>query len=429
MNLPLRNALNFIGDGVQAVDNPGAGATDVTINDLYAATRIVSTDPTQGTDLTIQDAVDNLPAEGGTIFIKDLPITQGPVLLSDKDITIQVSPSTDLNMGSSAISLFKTPALCAVPRKYRFVGYGVRILGDSAAAQIAFENADASGYAEFDIEGFRFEGVKTPFFASAGDLTYKQGTRWFIRNCELPPLTVGCKLFDSAFVAGTYKWPMMAFMYSCWAVDTADNSLGWEINFDGDLILRDSILWLKGGTSNGVNGLEISGDAVIQAGPSTVSVALHAFGDSWYGLGKSLGASLWSIELTVDLFWNAADLWLGDKAKLIINCNFGFTLTGIRTLINTSAIGIDVLSTSGQGSITGGNMSGCTVAAIRTALASGIAINGIAFAMGGGANTVKEVAPGNKTAISGCTGVGTGGGLALVGAASIAYQVVPKNIP
>jgi len=68
-DLPVRSILNFLGSSVQATDNPGAGSTDITINDLFASARIVSNNPDEGTDLTIQDAINNLP-DGGDIYVK-----------------------------------------------------------------------------------------------------------------------------------------------------------------------------------------------------------------------------------------------------------------------------------------------------------------------------------------------------------------------
>lgn len=68
-NLPLQNTLNFIGDSVSVLNDPGNGRLNITIKDLFASTRIVSSDPTQGTDTTIQDAIDNLPG-GGDIYVK-----------------------------------------------------------------------------------------------------------------------------------------------------------------------------------------------------------------------------------------------------------------------------------------------------------------------------------------------------------------------
>lgn len=68
-NLPLQNTLNFIGESVSVTDDPGFGRLNITIRDLFASARIVSSNPAEGTDLTIQDAIDNLPG-GGDIYVK-----------------------------------------------------------------------------------------------------------------------------------------------------------------------------------------------------------------------------------------------------------------------------------------------------------------------------------------------------------------------
>lgn len=55
--------------------------------DIFAADRVVSLTAGVGTDLTIQDAVNNLPAKGGKISIKHgtFPISSA-IVLPDKNI-------------------------------------------------------------------------------------------------------------------------------------------------------------------------------------------------------------------------------------------------------------------------------------------------------------------------------------------------------
>lgn len=108
-NLPLQNTLNFIGEGVSVTNDPGNGRLNITIRDLYAATRIVSLDPAQGTDLTIQDALNNLPAEGGLIFVKQgvYPIS-APLVIPNKPVAIYGAGrgATVLDISTNVISLF-----------------------------------------------------------------------------------------------------------------------------------------------------------------------------------------------------------------------------------------------------------------------------------------------------------------------------------
>lgn len=78
-------------------------------SDVYAATRVVSLTPGEGTDLTIAAAIAALPAAGGKIFVKQgtYPIA-ATLLLTGKSIEIEGAGagSTILDVGASPIAAF-----------------------------------------------------------------------------------------------------------------------------------------------------------------------------------------------------------------------------------------------------------------------------------------------------------------------------------
>lgn len=109
-NLPLQNTLNFIGSSVSVLNDPGNGRLNITVDDIYAATRVVSLTPGEGTDLTIADAVAALPAAGGTIFVKQgtYPVA-ATIVIPDKDVTFVFAGGAEITTtGLGANPLFKS---------------------------------------------------------------------------------------------------------------------------------------------------------------------------------------------------------------------------------------------------------------------------------------------------------------------------------
>jgi hypothetical protein len=97
-------------------------------NDIYAATRVVSLIPGDGTDLTIASAIAALPAAGGLIFVKQgtYPIA-ATLALTDKPIEIVgAGDGTILDLGASGIAAFTA----AFVRKY--VIRDLRVIGSVA---------------------------------------------------------------------------------------------------------------------------------------------------------------------------------------------------------------------------------------------------------------------------------------------------------
>jgi len=107
------------------VDNPSAAATGA---DIFAATRVVSLIPGDGTDLTIAAAIAALPAAGGCIYIKQgvyplaasLVVTNKPIKFigSGRNATI-------LDLGAVAIPAFTL----GFNNKYTFEDFTIRGTG------------------------------------------------------------------------------------------------------------------------------------------------------------------------------------------------------------------------------------------------------------------------------------------------------------
>lgn len=80
--------------------------------DIFAATRVVSQVPGEGTDTTIQSAVNNLPAEGGLVFIKQgtYNISSTIDLPSGKNIAFVGCGEATILQGGVGVALFRIVA-------------------------------------------------------------------------------------------------------------------------------------------------------------------------------------------------------------------------------------------------------------------------------------------------------------------------------
>src|SRR4029079_17234037 len=91
-------------------------------SDIFAATRVVSLIPGDGTDLTIAAAIAALPAEGGRLYVKPGESTLGaPTSLPDKPVDIIGSgDGTIFDLTTSAIAAFTIPDILTERRSYTF---------------------------------------------------------------------------------------------------------------------------------------------------------------------------------------------------------------------------------------------------------------------------------------------------------------------
>lgn len=149
------------------MDNPAAGGGGPA-NDIYAATRVV--DPAgAGTDTTIAAAIANLPAQGGSIYIKpDTYSLAATLTLPDKDVEIYGSgDGTILDLGSNAIAAFTVPDGLTALRRYVFKS--LKIVGDETAGQTGVSIQDANSYGYVTIKEVDTDGIQYPIEVTASD--------------------------------------------------------------------------------------------------------------------------------------------------------------------------------------------------------------------------------------------------------------------
>jgi hypothetical protein len=104
-------------------------------SDIYAATRVVSLIPGEGTDLTIAAALAALPVEGGLIFVKQGTYAiAASLVIPDKPVAIRgAGDGTIIDIGGNAITAFTT----AFDKDLSFESF--RVTGNGSAGQGFFD--------------------------------------------------------------------------------------------------------------------------------------------------------------------------------------------------------------------------------------------------------------------------------------------------
>jgi hypothetical protein len=421
VDLPVESALNFIGSGVSAVDNPVAGSTDITIEDIYAATRIVSSEPAEGTDLTIQAAIDNLPTEGGLIFVKEGTYTiAAPIALSDKSIIIVgAGDATVIDVGVNAISAFTIPVLTAM-REIVFKDF--KAIGGSVAGQILFQNNDTSGLISMLAENIRASGFET-ILDTDYDTTYTFISRFDFTRCFFEPTaSANCTLIETSNPANTYAGTIEANYYDCWMTGGSNNFF-W--NVDGDVYFERCEVSVKAGSQS--NGLATNGSGFLMPnGDVTVfgsgGLTPETISDSYFNNFPTFGTS--SRLVLRGAFTHVENSWFdgmqvqlvaADKVK-VNGSHFRPDLSGIGA--GSAPFGLDVDSTSIRNLITGCFFDTATTACIRLNGSTRNSITGCEFLSTLVRNTILEVGAADFNLGVGNIGLSTGGGMTIVGANS-----------
>lgn len=419
-NLPLQNTLNFIGESVSVVNDPGNGRLNIAIDDLYAASRIVSLDPTEGTDLTIQDAVNNLPPEGGTIFIKDgtYPVSS-TISWGDVSITFVFSPGSEVvATGLGANPLFKSLNGCTQLRTVKFIN--PTCVGTNTAGQAFLELADAGSLCRPWIYNPQITGFRIPFHISDGDATYTVPVeiRVFGGNVTIP--FDGSALIQSPNPAGTFAMGLSLYITATkmFPEGVYPITMGWTLNFDGEIILDNAEISFTGDSV--VNGMAMIGQNAAYGTTGAITDTITAFGGSWAQINDLIIASRLS-RLTFrsnSFFFTVEQVGLQGGAGLVVaarGAQLGMVnVHGQVPSPEDLPAAIDILVGADECLVQGSWLQSLdyTVACIRNA-AQNTRVNAVFFLATAPTNTIVDVGAGDFTLGVGNIGVSSGGGMVL----------------
>jgi len=258
--------------GFQGPSNAGA--------DIFAATRVVSLIPGDGTDLTIAAAIAALPAEGGYIYVKQGTYPQAATLtMPDKPVIIRGSgDGTVISLGANAIPAFTIPTGLSVRRDYVFEN--MLVTGTSVANQKIWSIEDANGFGVVRASHVNSTEIQFPIHITDGFGT--EITTVCLDDCHFRLLADGSSILvnqPALTAVPTNVWMQRVWFYTEYSdaitgALTSDAVFATSINFLGE----DCVLAI--GTSSIVGCLNLTDSHIFNFGPGANPV-ISVFGDDF----------------------------------------------------------------------------------------------------------------------------------------------------
>jgi hypothetical protein len=445
-NLPLQNTLNFIGDSVSVFNDPGNGRLNIIIDDIYAATRVVSLIAGDGTDLTLEAAIAALPAEGGKIYLKQgtYVVPAAGYTLPNKDVVICGSGwGTIFDCAAVTGPLFKIPDGLTQARRYEFHQFFA--MGATIVGQEYLRHDDASGFGNSFHYGVKITAIETLVNFTKYDTSYDEQTGFVMYNSSVlgvrgAPFSLAVPvLAKTPNPAGTYAGSVGVKFYNTFVSGfiSATEITPWTANFDGDLWISSSSSggadflnkrpWpLKSGSFN-VNGFMVEGTSIVPIGVGDIVIN----GNGW-DLYDYIHNVYWNTLLATVPFGNTtARLVFMGAAVNISGCGilhnvrvkfnvFDCSICDVEFLCSftTGAPIIEIASSAHRTKVVGVTTRGATTddhiqIASQRNVVSGCVLDSV------GGLTVEETGAADYNLVVGCNGISTGGGFSVPGANSL----------
>lgn len=381
--------------------------------DIVAASYVVGKDLVECDYLDHQEAVDNLPSEGGSIFT--LPGTY------TRSATISIGGTKEFVFtfaGGATISISTAIPIFTIPddiqgRPYNTI-YGGTFMGTALAGQELVHYSDSSAHVEVKFENSEVRGLQTLVNFTEYDITYFFVAYVKFFGCYLPPPDAGLNVpIKSPNPAGTYTGALAVHFEKCMMTDSNDytNKSWGSINFDGDIFMWEceETRFLATSTWE-VDGLDVYGTEMEHVGGGRISITMH--GPSFNSFLVWEGVTLYRVDVTFPDGARCSNIGL-NGGKLIFTGRFVCDNVFVRQ--DPADISIDVTETGVNGTITGCVFMDSATAAIRIA-GQAITVTGCVFDSTGAHKTILEVSPADFNTYDNNTGTdGAGGGLVTVG--------------
>lgn len=425
-NLPLQNTLNFLGESVSVVDDPGNGRLNITIDDLYAATRIVSSDPTQGTDLTIQDAIDNLPAEGGTIFVKQgTYVISTTILLPNKPINIiGAGWGTILSMPVFVGPMFEVSDGLTARQRYTLTDLNFQ--GGSVAGQEFWCFDDTNGRGDFLGERLRISGFETLVDWMKYNEAYTTQSNFWIDYSIVYAVTGGSTMVKTPNPAGSFFAAVaIRSTYTSW-LDTlgvfADQA--WTADADCDLWLyytQNGPALLAGSNFNGAMFRAVN---IFNSGVGDLTF----YGNGWDAYDYVDGGSILSTDFNVNhntdsrYFFRSGRMALTDVVTQSagVKVRRGAAVQGWFSYGDIGANPVFEIESPATGALFEGKFEGHVGngTLLKLSSVSRCSIRSIFLSTGANQRTIEETGLSDFNLGVGCIGLNTGLGMTIIGANS-----------
>jgi hypothetical protein len=376
--------------------------------DKFAATRIVSLDPTAGTDLTIQAAINNLPAAGGVIFVREgtYPISSS-IVMPNKPCRIVGAQAADLNgigtgvtldIGSNVIALFTI----GFDQPYGFEDFGAK--ANSLAGQILWHitSNGTTGW-NFAITANNITSGRTVAgmdsdkgFQTIVKVDPGQGTTTMhYGGTHILPIGIPTYIIDGPGDHILYNG------FGAVAVDAAGNLRGGGFLNSPDLDISNANVGGEFGASVG----------------AIVAFRMECLG--WTGGANAFLVNSGYSRITCSVF-NDIALTIAGVAFIGSNLSLG-------TAHASPDRWIDIQATADLATFIGCTFGGSINEQIRTAASNG-QFSSLNFNATGGEKTIHETGSANNNRIHGCQGFTSGGGPVIIGPDTVVEGVRRKDV-
>lgn len=257
--------------------------------DIFAATRVVSQVAGQGTDLTIQDAINNLPAAGGKIFVKQGTYAiAATLLLPDKPVVIEgAGDGTIISLGANAIPAFTIPDGLTARRDYYFLN--LLVTGTSIANQKVWSIEDTNQFGRVHATRVNSSGVQFPIHITAGGSS--EPVYAIFDDCHFVPIAAGTSiLVNTPALAGVTA---NIYMNNVRFYDVLEDAItgaltagGFFADFTGINIIGQGCAFAVG-TGGTMGALNLTGSVIENWGPNANPVIALA-DDNFGRIGSEL---------------------------------------------------------------------------------------------------------------------------------------------
>lgn len=397
--------------------------------DVAAATFVVGSDLQIADFLTVDDAILNLPVEGGTIFSLEGSFTVSTtIVLPDKPVKIIGSGigATIFSMPTFAGPMFQVPDGLTDLRRYEFDEFSA--VGGDVAGQEFLSLDDTNGRGNVFLYDVKISAIETPVhFTKYNEAYDRQTVVWFEAGCTVEPsdgATTTPELVKTPNPANSYFAPAAVKFSGCILYDVLLREAGaaWTCDADVDLLFVDSTFfyWEPGAFS--CNGLTVRNSYPILLG--NVVGDVNIYGNGWdtndilgdmpvAGYNSSFSQRGHRIiyhsigEWTNVYFFGQTRLRLESlSASWITACRFQGTAQVAALELNGCS---DVV-------IEGCHFSGApAVQSLLLADTSRTAITGCTFRSNITAKTIVETGTSDSNSVTGCVGINSGTGLTIIG--------------
>jgi len=250
-------------------------------SDIFAATRVVSLIPGDGTDLTIAAAIAALPAEGGYIYVKQGTYPLAATLtMPDKPVVIKGSgDGTILSLGASVIAAFTIPDGLTAQRNYVFEDF--LVTGTSVANQRIWSVQESNALGIVEARRVNSTGVQIPMDITDG--VAAEPVTVSMDDCHFAPIADGSSiLINTPDLTGitVNAWLQRVRFYD----EYTDAITGALTNDDGitssgvNILGEDCVFSL--GANSAVGALDLTDSHLYNFGPGANPV-ISVFGDNF----------------------------------------------------------------------------------------------------------------------------------------------------